>query len=347
MTNAPKFVMLALLGATVTGCAEIGFQTPVATDKLIRTIQSDTDNGGAVVEVKQTGTTVRLRVSDACDSQESQIVERTTVREAKNNSSTLDWTLAVLSGAAVGTGFGLVANAKRVYPNDDNSRLYNPTGPDSARVYGYTFIAVGAALLAVPIVDAIRANQSQTEVDRLTVPSRDISMGHACPRRRLSAAAVSTVLTEAIPLLGRTDKYGRLSVDLDRVIDVDAVLPATQETIPILVNGKALGALEIGPLRALREERAGAKTGAVAFPQRFGGSLNLNVHFHVVFLDCVFAKNTDGNLAFHPLQAPSQTEIATLVADIGSCVKNLLRRRDLLRNKPVDAENRPGSAGGQ
>ena len=30
---------------------------------------------------------------------------------------------------------------------------------------------------------------------------------------------------------------------------------------------------------------AGAESGAVAFPQRFGGSLNLNVYFHVVFLD--------------------------------------------------------------
>ncbi len=30
---------------------------------------------------------------------------------------------------------------------------------------------------------------------------------------------------------------------------------------------------------------AGAKTGAIAFPQRFGDSLNLNVHFHVAFLD--------------------------------------------------------------
>ena len=92
---------------------------------------------------------------------------------------------------------------------------------------------------------------------------------------------------------------------------------------------------------------AGAKTGAVAFPQRFGGSLNLNVHFHVVFLDGVFAKNNDGNLAFHPLQTPSQTEIATLVAGLGRRIKNLLRRRCLLRNKPFDAENRPGRAGFQ
>ena len=72
--------------------------------------------------------------------------------------------------------------------------------------------------------------------------------------------------------------------------------------------------------------------------------MNLNVHFHVVFLDGVFAKNTDGNLAFHPLQAPSQTEIATVVADLGRRVKNMLRRRGLLRNKPVDDEHEGQSA---
>ena len=91
---------------------------------------------------------------------------------------------------------------------------------------------------------------------------------------------------------------------------------------------------------------AGAKTGAVAFPQRFGGSLNLNVHFHVVFLDGVFAKNTAGKLAFHPLQPPSQTEIATLVADIGRRVKNLLRRRGLLRNNPLMPKTAPAAPGG-
>jgi len=30
---------------------------------------------------------------------------------------------------------------------------------------------------------------------------------------------------------------------------------------------------------------AGAATGAVSFPQRFGGSLNLHVHFHLLAVD--------------------------------------------------------------
>ena len=74
--------------------------------------------------------------------------------------------------------------------------------------------------------------------------------------------------------------------------------------------------------------------------QQFDGSLNLNVHFHVVLLDRGFAKNHHGKLAFHPPQAPWQTEIA----DVRWRVKKLLQRRGLLHNKPGDAENGAQSA---
>jgi len=39
--------------------------------------------------------------------------------------------------------------------------------------------------------------------------------------------------------------------------------------------------------RAELEGIKGAKCGALTFVQRFGGSLNLNVHFHSIFLDGV------------------------------------------------------------
>lgn len=34
--------------------------------------------------------------------------------------------------------------------------------------------------------------------------------------------------------------------------------------------------------------RASAKTGAVTLVQRFGSALNLNIHFHMLFLDGVY-----------------------------------------------------------
>ena len=40
-----------------------------------------------------------------------------------------------------------------------------------------------------------------------------------------------------------------------------------------------------------------AASGAVTCVQRFGGSLNLNVHFHTIVLDGVFVREPDGHLA--------------------------------------------------
>ncbi len=38
----------------------------------------------------------------------------------------------------------------------------------------------------------------------------------------------------------------------------------------------------------------GAHCGSVTFVQRFGGSINLNPHFHVLFLDGVYVPAADG-----------------------------------------------------
>jgi hypothetical protein len=41
-----------------------------------------------------------------------------------------------------------------------------------------------------------------------------------------------------------------------------------------------------------------AQTGAVTLIQRFGSALNLNVHFHMLFLDGVYVEQPDGSLSF-------------------------------------------------
>nr|WP_275936752.1 transposase zinc-binding domain-containing protein [Labilithrix luteola] len=48
--------------------------------------------------------------------------------------------------------------------------------------------------------------------------------------------------------------------------------------------------------RAAVARRREARGGAVTFVQRFGSSLNLNVHFHVVVLDRVYVREADGQL---------------------------------------------------
>jgi len=52
--------------------------------------------------------------------------------------------------------------------------------------------------------------------------------------------------------------------------------------------------------------RKTAQTGVVTLIQRFGSALNLNVHFHMLFLDGVYCENLYGKTGFKRTNAPSQ-----------------------------------------
>ena len=71
------------------------------------------------------------------------------------------------------------------------------------------------------------------------------------------------------------------------------------------------------------------RTGTVTFIQRFGSAANLNVHFHVVALDGVFAEGADGKLLFHPASGPSDEEVHRLVDATRIRVQRHLLRRGL------------------
>src|SRR5947199_386888 len=77
-------------------------------------------------------------------------------------------------------------------------------------------------------------------------------------------------------------------------------------------------------------------------PQRFGGGLQLNVHFHTLLLDGVFAAGEDGSLEFHAAEPPSDEEVARLLATIYRRVQRLLARRGLaVHDAPVPGPSRP------
>ena len=76
-------------------------------------------------------------------------------------------------------------------------------------------------------------------------------------------------------------------------------------------------------------------TGTLTVIQRFGGGLNLNVHFHTLALDGVFSEEATGSLRFHPAPAPNDDEVAALLATIRRRVLRLLRRRGLASDEDV------------
>src|SRR5437773_2223036 len=91
------------------------------------------------------------------------------------------------------------------------------------------------------------------------------------------------------------------------------------------------------------------RSGAVTVIQRFGGGLQLNVHFPTLLLDGVFAEGEDGSLDFHAAEPPSDEEVARLLATIYRRVQRLLARRGLDVDDPPDvdplAEESPALAG--
>ncbi len=54
--------------------------------------------------------------------------------------------------------------------------------------------------------------------------------------------------------------------------------------------------------------RKTAYPGAVTLIQRFGSALNLNVHFHMLFLDGVYVERPDGSLRFRWVKAPTSND---------------------------------------
>jgi hypothetical protein len=100
------------------------------------------------------------------------------------------------------------------------------------------------------------------------------------------------------------------------------------------VMGKVLGivyrALSGTLLKKAGLMRKEGMTGAVTLIQRFGSALNLNVHFHMLFVDGVYSKNQYGKVTFHRTKAPDKEELRKLVNTISHRVARYLVRQGLL-----------------
>jgi hypothetical protein len=79
--------------------------------------------------------------------------------------------------------------------------------------------------------------------------------------------------------------------------------------------------------------KSGACGGIVTLIQRFGSSLNLNVHLHMLVLDGVYA-NEHGKLRFQPLPAPAPALMTQLLDVIVLRVLRCLERDGLLIRDP-------------
>lgn len=79
-----------------------------------------------------------------------------------------------------------------------------------------------------------------------------------------------------------------------------------------------------------------AHTGAVTLIQRFGSALNLNIHFHMLFLDGVYVGETSSSARFRRVKAPTSAELTQLTHTIAHRLARYLERQGLLER---DAEH--------
>ena len=63
--------------------------------------------------------------------------------------------------------------------------------------------------------------------------------------------------------------------------------------------------------------------------QRAGGALNLNVHFHTASIDGVFERESDGDLKFYRVFAPTTDEVKDLVKKVRKRVLRILGRNKI------------------
>jgi len=73
------------------------------------------------------------------------------------------------------------------------------------------------------------------------------------------------------------------------------------------------------------------KTGAVTLIQRFGSALNLNIHFHMLFLDGAYGLDENGDLIeFHEITKPTFKEMQMVLHRICERLSRLLEKRGVL-----------------
>jgi len=73
-----------------------------------------------------------------------------------------------------------------------------------------------------------------------------------------------------------------------------------------------------------------AHGGAVIFVQRFGGALNLNVHFHMLVIDGAYRRSTDGrSLRFHAAPPPTDEELAQVLSRVVRGIARVIERQGL------------------
>ncbi|MDC0679560.1 transposase [Sorangium atrum] len=103
----------------------------------------------------------------------------------------------------------------------------------------------------------------------------------------------------------------------------------------VLAAMERIFAEEIARVTTRLASIAGARTGSVGFPQRFGSSLNVHVHFHTLAIDGVFEKTAMG-VRFRDAPPPSKDDVSEVARRVRERALLWLRRRGYLDERAAE-----------
>jgi hypothetical protein len=211
-----SFISLVVLASAGLGCVEMTYGSPEVKDTVLN-IERKTDPGDAVRgEVKQAGTMVTVNASKKCDLTETREVRRTTTKTKKNDYLGLELGMIAAATGPIGSGAIFLLDAQNVYSSDRNGRQYNSSGPEGSYAAAIVLMAVGAAVMAVPLADVLRTigdDEEETTIkESPTILQKDVGCRGFIPP---SGQAVMGHLPNGQQVsLGALDARGELSVDL-------------------------------------------------------------------------------------------------------------------------------------
>ena len=237
---------LYIASLAAVGCAPMSVGAPMVTDVPKGHEERVSANGQFDDEVRHEGSRVALRVTDLCDVQRIERIERTTVREHHNDAPGNDWLAGIGGAVLAGTGVVSVASPETLRRGDVE------LSKNEVRGTGYALIGVGALLLTIPVIDAIRVHRvAERHVEQVEAPGPFLKHGIPCttPRRERDVFALFPNGRELF--VGSLSSQGRLNLSLAESTPHDWSF-AREDAVSFRVGNREIGK---ATLAALYDER--------------------------------------------------------------------------------------------
>lgn len=234
----------------VAGCAPMSVGAPVVTDMPRGTEERSRLNGVTEGVVGQDGSRVSVHLTDHCDVQRFDQIERTTIREHHNDASQNDWYAGIAGALAAGAGAVAIASPASVQPADGSRSVQEVRGG------GYALVGLGVALLAVPVIDYVRVHREvEHKVERVVEPGPVLRRNQPCTPPASGTEVLARYPDGRVLSLGRTDANGNAVANLDETTPADCFFSRDARVV-LSSAGNELGTISLSALYDEREAAA-------------------------------------------------------------------------------------------